>query len=114
MDDEQIVKEQEEKEAFKQAKVFTQKEEYWGIPSKVVYNVGALSIGLIVAFRSLLGVILGITMCFLMIVPLYHIHKDDPFALTVWVRCMRRRHNRWCAGRAENRNVKIIKREELL
>jgi hypothetical protein len=114
MNDDRTIEEQnEEKEAFKQAKVFTQKEEYWGIPSKIVYNVFALSIGLMVAFRSISGIVLGLIMLTLLIVPLYHIHKDDPFALVVWKRCMLRKHNRWCAGRAEKRKIKYLDREEI-
>ncbi len=102
----------EEKEAFRQAKVFTQKEEYFGIPSKVFYNVVALSVGIMVAFRSTYGLCVSVIMFFLLIVPLYHIHKNDPFALVVWKKCLFRKHNRWCAGRSEKRVVNILSKEE--
>ncbi len=99
----------ENQNALKQAKVFTQKEQYFGIPSKVCYNVVALSVGLGVAFKSPL---VGLLFLFLLVIPLYHIHKNDPFALTVWKRGLFRRYGRWCAGRSDSREIKIIKREE--
>lgn len=99
----------EKQNAFKQAKVFTQKEQYFGIPSKVCYNVVAFAVGLGVAFKSPL---IGLLFLGLLAAPLYHIHKDDPFALTVWKRGLFRQYGRWCAGRSDSRKIKIIERED--
>ncbi len=112
MSDEHTNQINKDNEAFKQSKVFVQREEYFGIPSKVFYNVFALSVGLMVAFRSIYGVFVGLIMFFLLIVPLYHAHKKDPFALVVWKKCLFRGHNRWCAGRSEKRVVNILTKEE--
>lgn len=101
----------EEQEAFKQAKVFTQSEEYFGIPSKVFYNVIAISVVFIIAFKSLYGVIVSIIMFLLMVVPLYHLYQDDPAALKIWQRGLFRKYDRWCAGRADVRKINYLKKE---
>ena len=97
-----------QKQAFKQVKVLTSRDEFFGIPSKVFYNVVAISIGLGVLLRS---PIVSIVFLGVLGIPAYHIHKNDPFALQIWVRAVTRRYSRWCAGRAERRSLVIIQKE---
>lgn len=98
----------DQKQAFKQVKVLTTKDEFFGIPSKVFYNVIAFSIGLGVIVRS---PIVSIIFFIVLGIPVYHIHKNDPFALQIWVRAATRRYNRWCAGRSGRRSLIIIEKE---
>jgi type IV secretory pathway VirB3-like protein len=100
---------EDQRKAFKQVKVFTTKSEYFGIPSKIFYNIIAFSVGLAVALgqpmvAAIFLAVLGI--------PAYQIHKKDPDALEVWLKALTRRYNRWCAGRAENRKLCILKKGE--
>ena len=100
---------EDQKQAFKQVKVLTSRDEYFGIPSKIFYNIIAFSIGLGVLLRSPL-----VSIIFLVILglPAYHIHRNDPFALKIWVRAITRRYGRWCAGRAERRSIIILERKD--
>ena len=98
----------DQRQAFKQVKVLTAKDEFFGIPSKVFYNVIAFSIGLGVLLRSPL---VSIIFLFVLGIPAFHIHKNDPFALQIWVRAVTRRYGRWCAGRAEPRSLIILNQE---
>ena len=99
----------EQKQAFKQVKVLTTRDEYFGIPSNIFYNIIAFSVGLGVLLRSPVTAII-----FLLVlgVPAYHIHKNDPFAFKIWIRAITRRYGRWCAGCAERRSVTILKKED--
>ena len=97
-----------QKQAFKQVKVLTSKDEFFGIPSKVFYNVVAFSIGLGVLIRSPL---VSIVFLFVLGIPAYQIHKNDPFALQIWIRAVTRRYGRWCAGRAGRRSLVILEKE---
>ena len=99
---------EDQKQGFKQVKVFTARDDYFGIPSKIFYNVIAFSIGLGVLLRS---PPVSIIFLFVLGVPAYHIHKNDPIALKIWIRAITRRYGRWCAGRAERRSIVIFKKE---
>ncbi len=99
------------RDALKQARVFTHKEEYLGIPSKIFYNIIGLSTGLGIAFKS---PIIGLLFLFLLAVPMNRIHKDDPFALKIWMRGFFRRCDRWSAGHSESRKINILSNEEEL
>lgn len=100
---------EEHKQAFKQVKVLTQKDEYFGIPSKIFYNIVAFSIGLGVILHSPL---VGLIFLALLGIPAYRIHRHDPFALQIWISAVNRRCGRWCAGCAERRKLYIITRED--
>jgi type IV secretory pathway VirB3-like protein len=99
---------EDQKQAFKQVKVLTAQDEFFGIPSKVFYNVIAFSIGLGVLLRSPL---VSLIFLFVLGMPAYHIHKNDPFALQIWIRAVTRRYGRWCAGRGERRSLIILSKE---
>jgi hypothetical protein len=98
---------EEQRQAFKQVKVLTKKDDYFGIPSKIFYNIVAFSIGLGAILHSPL---VGLVFLAVLGIPAYHIHRNDPFALQVWIRAVSRRYGRWCAGRGERRKLYIIKR----
>lgn len=99
---------EDQKQAFKQVKVLTARDEFFGIPSKVFYNVIAFSIGLGVLLHSPL---VSLIFLFVLGIPAYHIHKNDPFALQIWIRAATRPYGRWCAGRSEKRSLIILTRE---
>ena len=99
----------EQKQAFKQVKVLTKKDDYFGIPSRLFYNIVAVAIGLAVMLHSPL---VGVLFLAVLGIPAYRIHRHDPFALQVWLGAVNRRCHRWCAGWAEHRQLYIIQRED--
>jgi hypothetical protein len=99
---------EDQQQAFKQVKVLTARDEFFGIPSKVFYNVIAFSIGLGILLRS---PVVTVVFLFVLGIPAYHIHKNDPFALQIWIRAVTRRYGRWCAGRAERRSLIVLNKE---
>ena len=99
----------EQQQALKQVKAFAAKSEYFGIPADIVYAIIGVSLGIGAAIRSPLMIV--VLMLFFGI-PAYRIHRDDPFALKVWLAAVKRRHDYWCAGYCRKRELVIIKREE--
>ena len=101
--------ETDQREALKQVKAFTFKREYCGhIPSDVFYAVVAMSVSVGAALGSpLMAAVYLISLG----VPMYFIHKNDPFALKIWIRAMKRRHTRWCSGVAVARELIIFDKE---
>ena len=98
------------KEALKNVRVFTGREDYFGIPSKIFFNIVAFSVGLGVILKSLWVGVLFLT---LLGYPAYHIHRRDPQALFVWYRAWRRPHALWVAGVFEKREIVILSKEEV-
>lgn len=100
---------QEQQRAFEQVKAFAAKSEYFGIPADLFYGIIALAVTIGAALRSPL---MALVIFLFLAVPMYRIHREDPFALKVWIRSVQRRHQRWCAGRSTKRELVIIQREE--
>ena len=101
--------EQEQEQALKQVKAFSTKTEYFGIPADIVFGIVGFSVVIGAALHSPLMIL--VFLCFLGI-PSYRIHRNDPFALKVWVKALQRRHNRWCAGRSTPRELIIMKEDQ--
>ena len=101
--------ENEQEQALKQIKAFSAKTEYFGIPADIVFAIVGFSMMVGAALHSPLMIV--VFLCFLGI-PAYHMHRNDPFALKVWVKALQRRHHRWCAGCAAPRELIIMKEEE--
>jgi hypothetical protein len=55
--------------------------------------------------------LVSIIFLFVLGIPAFHIHKNDPFALQIWIRAATRRYGRWCAGRAERRSLIVLNKE---
>ena len=100
---------EEQKQAFKQVKVLTKKDEFFGIPSRVFCNIVGFSIGLGVILHSPL---VGLIFLAVLGIPAYQMHRNNPFALQVWIRDVSRRYGRWCAGRAEPRKLYILEKKD--
>lgn len=100
----------EQKQAFQQVKVFTKREQYFGIPSRIFFNVVGFSIGLGALLNSPVTAIVFLTV---LGGPMYKIHKKDPQALEIWFRALSRPYNRWCAGRSDSRKLYILTKEDI-
>lgn len=92
--------------AFKNHKVFTMQDEILGLPASV-FIVG---LGLSVSLAVMLFWWMLFVTSLLYFPPMYHIHKDDPRGLKVWIRALQRRHTYWRAGRASARQLVIFSR----
>ena len=97
----------EQNKGFKQVAILSSREEYFGIPIKLFVSVLVFSIGIGLAMRSLVVIII-----FLLLLgyPAYQCHKKDPHAYFIWRRAAIRKHTRWCAGQSRNRKLYILQR----
>ena len=99
---------QDQQQAFEQVKAFAAKSEYFGIPADIFYAVIGISVAIGATLRSIV-----LIMVYLVVlgVPMYRIHQSDPFALKVWIRAMKQRHDRWGAGISTPRELIIINKD---
>jgi type IV secretory pathway VirB3-like protein len=92
------------KQAAKEARVITRKSEYFGVPSRVVFNVIFFAVAVGAATRILW---FSVLFAAVVLIPMYYIHREDPHALEVWVRALFRRHGAFAAGRSEPVRLEI-------
>lgn len=75
---------------LKNKAVFTQRDMLFGIPTRVA--LAAFLLALFVGFvfirylPTTIGVLVSILFLFLILVPVYFVHKEDPEAYIVWLR----------------------------
>lgn len=102
--------EQDQEKALRQVKAFATKSDHFGIPSDIFYAIIGFSILAGSALRSPLMIIV-----FLLFfgVPAYNIHKEDPHALKVWIKAVKRWNSYWCAGKSRSRKYVVLEKEEL-
>jgi|GEM_PF-2405117 type IV secretory pathway VirB3-like protein len=96
-----------EDQGFENRRVFTSQSEIMGLPATLFF-AGA---GLVVAFFVLIGWWAALLIGAVFFPPMYHIHREDPRGLQVWVRAMRRSNSLWGAGRLEPLDVIFMDRE---
>lgn len=102
----------QQQEALRQVRAFVFKNEYFGIPANIFYGIIGMSVAIGAIFRSFFSPFIVLVYLLAFGVPMYHIHKFDPYGLKVWIRAIRRRHTWWCSGIAAPRELIIFSREE--
>lgn len=101
--------EQNSREDYRQGarnrKVFTTTEFSLGLPNNVLMGCGAVLLGTFVLFTWYATIIMGLVLMPVM----FHIHKDDPRALTLWKDVMLQRYNSYEAGTSTRRQLVVLK-----
>jgi uncharacterized membrane protein len=97
------------KQAAKEARIITRKTEYFGIPSRIVFNVLFFAVAVGAATKMLW---FSLVFAALVMVPMYFIHRGDPHGLEVWARALFRKYGAFAAGRAEPVNLEIRTEKE--
>lgn len=100
--------EQNAREDYKQGvrnrKIFTTTDDILGLPSSVFVGCGAVLFGTFLLFTWQAALI----MAFVLMPGMYHIHKDDPRALSLWIDVLFQRHHSFEAGTATQRQLIIL------
>lgn len=96
---------------LKNKAVFTQRDMSMGIPTRVLVGTMFLTLFSAFVFCKYLplyaGIPLSLLLSFLILVPVYLVHKEDPDAYIVWLRSLFAA-SRLSAGRSVRRRVLVL------
>jgi ABC-type transport system involved in cytochrome bd biosynthesis fused ATPase/permease subunit len=101
-------KNSEQEKALEQVKAFNIQSEYFGIPGAIFLGIIGLSIAVGILFKSPLLIFL---VAIVAEYPMYRIHRNDIYGLSVWMRAFKRPFNRWSVGYVVNRELIVLDKD---
>lgn len=103
--DEQDNAREDYRQGARNRKIFTTTDYVMGLPGNVLMGCGAVVGATFILFTWFAALFMA-----LLILPvMYHIHKDDPRALSLWKDAIIERHTSWEAGTTTSRELVILK-----